>query len=423
MDSLCQMQGLNMRIVSPAKVVLVGLALLAGVVVADEPASNAKADKPPTAAAAAAAPSGSAAAKPTDDAKPTGDAEPTGDAKATAAEFDKIFTEFKQVLGKLRSLQGKYQLAPDRERPAIEAEFNTLVAAGKEIAPRLLVAAKAAYLAAPNVSPGITHFLEQNIGEAVQSDNYTAALELSKMLIDHGCKDPQLSNYAGIAAFGSNEFELAQEWLNEARKSKDLSDIGKNDLKFVDEYQKLWSAEQKIRQAEAQADDLPRVRLTTTKGDIVVELFENEAPIATANFISLVEKHFYDDTPFHRVLSGFMAQGGDPKGTGGGGPGYSIPCECYQENHRSHFAGSLSMAHAGRDTGGSQFFLTFQPTPHLNGKHTVFGRVIEGMDVLASLERVDPEKPGPSPPDKIIKATVLRKRDHAYEPTKSKETG
>ena len=104
-----------------------------------------------------------------------------------------------------------------------------------------------------------------------------------------------------------------------------------------------------------------------------------------------MEKKFYDGLTFHRVIPGFMAQGGDPKGDGTGGPGYTIPDECYQENHRNHFRGSLSMANTGqRDTGGSQFFLTFVPTAHLDGKHTVFGRVIEGMDVLAKLQRCEP---------------------------------
>ena len=112
-----------------------------------------------------------------------------------------------------------------------------------------------------------------------------------------------------------------------------------------------------------------------------------------------------------------MAQGGCPNGTGAGGPGYAIPCECYREDYRRHFSGTLSMAHAGRDTGGSQFFLTFLATPHLDGKHTAFGRVIDGMDVLASLAKVDPQNPDPSlQPSQIVKATVLRKRDHAYEP-------
>ncbi|MCY2990799.1 MAG: peptidylprolyl isomerase [Planctomycetota bacterium] len=174
-----------------------------------------------------------------------------------------------------------------------------------------------------------------------------------------------------------------------------------------------------MRKQEAEKDDLPRVTLTTNKGDIVVELFENEAPGAVGNFISLVEKGFYNGTVFHRVLPGFMAQGGDPKGDGTGGPGYNIKCECQQENFRKHFRGSLSMAHAGKDTGGSQFFLTFVATANLNGKHTVFGRVVKGLDVLAKLQRIDPEAKSAKPaPDKIIEAKVLRKRDHQYQPNK-----
>ena len=93
------------------------------------------------------------------------------------------------------------------------------------------------------------------------------------------------------------------------------------------------------RDAEAKADDLPRVLLKTSKGDIVVELFENEAPNTVANFISLVQKGFYNGTDFHRVLRGFMAQGGSPKGEEDGGPGYTIPDECRQDNHRLHFRG------------------------------------------------------------------------------------
>jgi cyclophilin family peptidyl-prolyl cis-trans isomerase len=123
-------------------------------------------------------------------------------------------------------------------------------------------------------------------------------------------------------------------------------------------------------------------------------------------------------------LSGIMMVGlqgsGKTTGDGSGGPGYEIYCECHQENARQHFRGTLSMAHIGRDTGGSQFFLTFKPTTHLNGRHTAFGRVIEGQDVLAKLQRRDPTRANPPQPDKIVKATVVRKRDHKYEPTKVK---
>lgn len=170
-------------------------------------------------------------------------------------------------------------------------------------------------------------------------------------------------------------------------------------------------------QENAVNNELPQVLLKTTKGDVVIELYEDEAPNTVANFVSLVEKKFYNGLTFHRVLDGFMAQGGCPKGTGTEGPGYCIPCECYQANARKHEKGVLAMAHAGRDTGGSQFYITFVETPHLNGKHTVFGKVIKGMDAVEKLQRIDPSRRDPNtPPDKITEATMVKKRDHKYEP-------
>ena len=192
-------------------------------------------------------------------------------------------------------------------------------------------------------------------------------------------------------------------------------------MQDVGNYKEAWAKEKAIRDTEAKADDLPRVLLKTNKGDIVIELFENQAPNSVANFISLVKKGFYNGLSFHRVLPGFMAQGGDPKGDGTGGPGYSIACECGRPDHRLHFRGTLSMAHRGRDTGGSQFFLTFVPTPHLDGKHTAFGRVIDGMDVLTKLQRRDPGDPEAPRADKIIEAKVLRQRGHQYVPQKMPE--
>ncbi|HEV3005253.1 MAG TPA: peptidylprolyl isomerase [Pirellulales bacterium] len=159
-------------------------------------------------------------------------------------------------------------------------------------------------------------------------------------------------------------------------------------------------------------NDLPRVQIKTSKGDAVVELFEDDAPNTVANFISLVEKKFYDGLKFHRVIDRFMAQGGCPKGSGGGGPGYAIACECQLKGASKHARGSLSMAHAGRDTGGSQFFITFEATPHLDGKHTVFGQVVEGMNAIDKLNRTAPGVE----PDTIESIRVLRKRSHAYAP-------
>ncbi|MDX8046077.1 peptidylprolyl isomerase [Gracilibacillus sp. S3-1-1] len=124
---------------------------------------------------------------------------------------------------------------------------------------------------------------------------------------------------------------------------------------------------------------------------IVIELYEEAAPNTVANFEKLANDEFYDGVVFHRVIPGFVAQGGDPTGTGMGGPGYTIKCETEGNPHK-HVAGSLSMAHAGKDTGGSQFFLVHEPQPHLDGVHTVFGQVTEGMDTVLRIRQGDAMK-------------------------------
>ncbi len=128
----------------------------------------------------------------------------------------------------------------------------------------------------------------------------------------------------------------------------------------------------------------------TDKGDIRVELFAGQAPITVNNFVFLAREGYYDDTTFHRVLADFMAQGGDPTGSGSGGPGYAFPDEI-DPTLTFDDAGYLAMANAGANTNGSQFFITFKPTPWLNGKHTIFGKVVEGMDVALSLKLRDPQ--------------------------------
>jgi peptidyl-prolyl cis-trans isomerase B (cyclophilin B) len=121
---------------------------------------------------------------------------------------------------------------------------------------------------------------------------------------------------------------------------------------------------------------------------ILFDLYQEDAPGTVENFEKLANEGFYNGVTFHRVIPGFVAQGGDPTGTGAGGPGYSIPCETEGNPHK-HVAGSLSMAHAGRDTGGSQFFIVHEPQPHLNGVHTVFGQVTEGMDTVLRIKQGD----------------------------------
>jgi peptidyl-prolyl cis-trans isomerase B (cyclophilin B) len=121
---------------------------------------------------------------------------------------------------------------------------------------------------------------------------------------------------------------------------------------------------------------------------IEFDLFPGEAPGTVENFEKLANEGFYNGLTFHRVIPGFVSQGGDPNGNGTGGPGYTIKCETEGNPHK-HEAGSLSMAHAGRDTGGSQFFIVHDPQPHLNGVHTVFGKVTSGMDTVVGMQNGD----------------------------------
>ena len=130
--------------------------------------------------------------------------------------------------------------------------------------------------------------------------------------------------------------------------------------------------------------------IETPKDIMKIKLFPNEAPNTVANFASLAKSGFYDGLNFHRVIPGFVAQGGCPEGSGRGGPGYRIACELDNNPHK-HLKGTLSMAHAGRNTGGSQFFICFAPQPHLDGEHTVFGQIEdeESLKVLDSIKQGD----------------------------------
>ena len=143
---------------------------------------------------------------------------------------------------------------------------------------------------------------------------------------------------------------------------------------------------------------MTKVLISTEKGDMVAELYDNETPITVNNFLSLIDKGFYDGLNFHRVIPNFMIQGGCPVGNGSGGPGYSIQCEV-NSDRQYHDRGVLSMAHAGRNTGGSQFFICHsrQNTQHLDKNHTCFGKVVEGVEVI-DLIRVG---------DKINKISVI----------------
>lgn len=158
----------------------------------------------------------------------------------------------------------------------------------------------------------------------------------------------------------------------------------------------------------------PIVTITMENGDVMkAELYPDIAPITVDNFISLIEKGFYDGTIFHRVINGFMIQGGDPEGTGMGGPGYSIKGEFSQngvENNLKHTAGVLSMARAADpDSAGSQFFIMHKDSPHLDGAYAAFGKIIEGQDVVDKIAETDTDWNDRPREDQVMKSVTVER--------------
>jgi len=323
----------------------------------------------------------------------------------------------KECVAELTVLQAKYH-QPKADQAAIEKKFNEVQLQARAASEKLETSAFAVAMTDPKNAQArdITGAV---MAAALKTDDPKRALTLAAMLDKAGAAGEGVLMMAASAAMLTSDLDATEAYLKKAAAA------GVKPEKIAELEQAVAAERPKVneemakRAAEAKADDLPRVKITTSQGDVMVELFENEAPNTVANFISLVEKGFYNGTPFHRVIGGFMAQGGDPTGTGTSGPGYAIACEVGKPGARKHFLGTLSMAHAGPDTGGSQFFLTFRPTEHLDGKHTVFGRVIDGFDALPKLMRTQDDQGLPvagAVPDKILKAVVVRKRSHPYEP-------
>ena len=334
--------------------------------------------------------------------------------------YEAKLNEWKQMLKDLQQLRSEFNDAKPSQIPAIRKQWDEIVSKGDVLFPELRSAALAAYVENPQTRDrALVRMLIELAGEALLADDYKTCEHISVTMFEAGSTERKLHDMIGISRFANHKFAEAEKAFIRAEQVGEISQMGSNYYGEIKKgYAKLWDTESKLRTAEVEADDLPRVRLTTSKGEVDIELYENEAPETVGNFINLVEQGYYDGLKFHRVLQNFMAQTGCPKGDGSGGPGYRIYCECLTRNdYRNFFSGSLGMAHGGPNTGGSQFFITFRPTANLNGKHTCFGRVIKGLDIVKEITKINPEKPDPkAQPDKIIKAEVLRKRDHAYVP-------
>lgn len=289
-------------------------------------------------------------------AQPAGEGGPVTVADAKA-QFDQRFKEYGNTLREIEKLRTDYQSAGGSGQKTINFQLQEKLGVAKQQLDAMVAAGLECYRLAPKENPQLGQLLlsvakydvagEVSKGRSKSvrgGDSYERALPIIKALVDAGADDKRLPLWGFLAAFATNDYGLAESYLKQAEANGILADpsslsdeaektvysLVMNYAPVIPKYREEWAKEQTIRAAEAKADDLPRVKLRTSKGDIVIELFENEAPQATANFITLVKSGFYDGVTFHRVLPQFMAQGGDPQGDGSGGPGYSIRCECYQ---------------------------------------------------------------------------------------------
>lgn len=316
----------------------------------------------------------------------------------------------------------------DDTKIAVQSEFEEVLAEWQTLEEKLKTKEVEFYAAGENVEKKTA--ISETYNEMV-ADAKLLVSQLKDLAMEELEKDATnktvLRTLMGIAMNAAAEGDDEQAMsIGEALIAKNLDprylEVASGSGRLTIEAKEIFE-ELMIRQAEAKADDLPRVKLTTAKGEIIVELFENEAPDTVGNFISLVRAGYYDGLTFHRVMDQFMAQAGKKEG----GPGYQIYDEFLSPESRKHFTGYISMANTGMPNSGSaEFFLTTVRTDGLDGKHTVFGKVISGMDVVRLLtvtyqasptSRAGIEIPGTTP-DTIEKAEVIRAREHEYQPKK-----
>jgi len=390
-----------------------------------------------------------------------GEEKPAGEEKpntAVAVAQWKLLADRKlEVFNTLQEMKKEFEATTvNSVKRRIRGEFQELIIEFEtEIHPEMIELADAAWAG----DKTLLDAGEIVLRDAFNANRFDLARDTAGELLAGDRRTREIYSMAYTSEFNAHDFEKAKElvgqFTTQFKPNSTEKDYYDDYIKTCEEYVGLWKKEQEIRAKEAALKGdmaLPRVQLETTQGTIILELFENEAPNTVASFIQTVEAGEYDGVLFHRHVPGFMIQTGDPetrietapklpdeteakdenepkeevqKKEEEEGEGeekedkkWVIDCECYKEDARMHFQGSLSMAHRGKDTGGKQFFLTHMPSHWLNWKqdkekdnHTVFGRVVSGMEAVWSAREVD----------RITRATVIRKRPHEYKAVRKLE--
>jgi len=342
-------------------------------------------------------------------------------------EWKRLADRKLEIFNTLQGLKKKFAVAKDNDaKRIIRNEYTDLIREFEaDIYSQMIDLADAAWAA----DSTILDAGELALRNAFNANRFEDARAVAAKLLEANRRTREVFQIAYTSEFAGHNFEKAAVLVEEMIQvykpgNPQETEYWENYIQKARKYVDFWKQEQAIRETEAALKGdaaLPRVTLQTDRGEIIVELFEDQAPNTVASFIQTVEEKKYDAVEFHQVEPQFMAQTGnlgaadeDPLNDQSFSPGFTIPCECYRDGTRMHFQGSLSMAlpENGKDRGSTQFFITHLPTHWLNyedGKtennHTVFGRVVQGMDIVwATREH-----------DVIETAKVLRKRPHEYK--------
>lgn len=355
------------------------------------------------------------------DAPATADAPAAGVAEQFASLREQ-WAEFSLELDKARYRVNN--CLPEQKNEAVLA-YDTLLESGNELLRQFADAAVAAYQADPT-NADAERYLRIMMEHTLTADRYEDVQRMAQAVIEHGKPDALTYEQAAVAAFEMGDLDSAERFFGESEKLGTLSEAAQARRDTIPEWREKLAREMELRQQEVAADDLPRVTIATTKGDIVVELYEDQAPNTVANFVALADRKFYNGLEFYRVDNNFAAVTGCPLNRGTGGPGHEIVSESDREDRRPAMRGTLSMVNGGRDRCGSQFFIALSSSGVRNTEtsNPVFGRVISGMNVVERLRRVNPDTTSKDfSRERILDTQVERRRSHDYQPKTTFDIG
>ncbi len=358
-------------------------------------------------------------------------AEASASAEQLKADFDGSIEELRTAIKKIKRSGMLYFNNSSREQFEIREQWEVDAIAAEAAYQKVKRTAFAYFLAAKNPSKDAKQIVRKLTFEQVDHGELTLTYAAAHKLLDFYPNDEHLMKLMGHVAILTNDFDFAQKYAATNKSViEDFPMIANALYSYLDEMSEKWKRELKIRAEETAADDLPHAIIETTKGTIVIELFENQAPETVANFVSLVQTGYYDRMIFHHVLENVLAHTGKMSMNRSLPIGYTIYDEMGRPDARHHFRGSVAMFLNTDEpnVGGAEFQILQIPRPNLDGRITVFGRVISDMrivDVIQPTVTITDEGKEKfiegAVPDTIKSITVKRLRNHEYEPNRVKK--